>query len=249
MKLKINELAKLTGVTIRTLHYYDEIGLLTPSETTNSGYRLYSEKELTTLQQILFFRELDFPLNQIKEIILNPTFDSKKALENHKILLIKKSERINGLVNLIEKILKGETNMSFKEFDMTEIESIRQQYISEVKEKWGNTLEFAESEEKTKMYSKSKWKEIGKECNHIFEKFSENMQKSIEHPDVQLLVKEWQDFISSNFYKCTNEILKSLGQLYTEDIRFKNNIDKHREGLSEFISNAIEFYCNNNLTA
>ena len=95
----------------------------------------------------------------------------------------------------------------------------------------------------------SKWEEIGKECTHIFEKFSENMQKSVDNPDVQSLVKEWQDFISTNFYKCTNEILKSLGQTYIKDVRFKNNIDKYGEGLSEFISNAIEFYCNRNLTA
>lgn len=248
MKLKINEIAKVTGVTVRTLHYYDEIGLLVPVEATNSGYRLYGQKELSTLQQILFFRELNFPLNQIKEIILNPNFDSKKAPESHKVLLIKKRKRMDKLVNLIEKIFKGEINMSFKEFDITEIESIRQQYISEVKEKWGKTPEFAESEAKTKMYSKSKWEEIGKDCNHIFEKFSENMQKSIEHPDVQSLVKEWQDFISSNFYKCTNETLKSLGEMYIKDVRFKNNIDKHKEGLSEFISNAIEFYCNKSLT-
>lgn len=106
MKLKINEIAKVTGVTVRTLHYYDEIGLLVPVEATNSGYRLYGQKELSILQQILFFRELNFPLNQIKEIILNPNFDSKKALESHKVLLIKKRKRMDKLINLIEKILK-----------------------------------------------------------------------------------------------------------------------------------------------
>lgn len=243
--MKINELAKLTGVTVRTLHYYDEIGLLKPGEITDSGYRLYGEEQQRILQQIMFFKELDFPLNQIKEIILNPEFDSNNALKNHRILLVKKRQRIDGLINLIEKILKGENKMSFKEFDMTEIESIREQYISEVKEKWGNTSEFIESEAKTKMYDKTKWEEIGVSYRSIFEEFAKNIKKPVEHPDVQALVKKWQDFISTNFYKCTNEILKSLGEMYVKDIRFKNNIDRYAPGLSEFISKAIDFYCNN----
>ncbi len=245
MKLKVNEVAKFTGVTVRTLHYYDKIGLLSPSETTSAGYRLYGEKELHTLQQILFFRELDFPLNQIKKIILNPTFDSENALKSHRSLLIKKRKRIDGLVNLIEKILKGENTMSFKEFNMTEIEKMRKAYIAEVKERWGNTVEFTESEEKTKIYDKSKWKKISMAYKNIFEKFAKNKGKPVNHPDVQSLVKEWQDFISTNFYKCTNETLQSLGKMYVKDDRFKNNIDKYANGLSEFISKSINFYCEN----
>jgi len=241
--MKINEVAKLTGVTVRTLHYYDEIGLLSPSKTTEAGYRLYNEEKLALLQQILFFRELDFPLNQIKEIMTNPAFESKDALKNHKALLIKKRERLEKLIKLVEKTMKGGIDMSFKEFDMTEIEKIKNQYAAEVKEKWGNTSEYAQCEKKTSNYGKAEWKKISKTSDSIFKEFAENMNKSADNPDVQGLVKRWQDFISENFYKCTNEILQGLGQMYVADTRFKENIDKYADGLAGFISKAIEIYC------
>ncbi len=120
--MKISKLAKLSGVTIRTLHYYDEIGLLKPSNVTEAGYRLYSIEDLEKLQQILFFRELDFPLNEIKEIMMNPNYDKLDALNNHKELLIEKRKRIDGLIELINKSIKGDKEMSFKEFDNSKIE-------------------------------------------------------------------------------------------------------------------------------
>lgn len=172
-----------------------------------------------------------------------PDFDSKNALENHKVLLIKKCERLEKLIKLVEKTIEGGTDMSFEEFDMTEIEQIKKQYADEVKEKWGHTEAYAESEKKTRQYDKSKWQEIGKMSNDIFRRFAENMDKSAGHPDVQNLVKQWQDFISENFYNCTNEILKDLGKMYVTDDRFAKNIDKHADGLADFISKAIEFYC------
>ena len=115
--MKISEVAKLSGITVRTLHYYDEIGLLKPNKITEAGYRVYSNEDLETLQQILFFRELDFQLNEIKEIMMNPNYDKNKALNKHKELLIEKRERLDGLINLIDKTIKGDNNMSFKEFD------------------------------------------------------------------------------------------------------------------------------------
>ena len=101
--MRISEVAKLTGITVRTLHYYDEIGLLKPSEITEAGYRLYSREDLEILQQILFFRELDFPLSQIKEIMNNPNYDKEEALKKQKELLIQQRQRIEGLIKLIEK--------------------------------------------------------------------------------------------------------------------------------------------------
>ena len=104
--MKISEVAKLSGITVRTLHYYDEIELLKPSETTEAGYRMYSSEDLERLQQILFFRELDFPLNEIKEIMLNPNYDKNEALNKHKEFLIEKRKRIDGLITLIDKTIK-----------------------------------------------------------------------------------------------------------------------------------------------
>lgn len=243
--MKINEVAKLTGVTIRTLHYYDEIGLLKPSQISEAGYRLYDENALSTLQQILFFKELDFPLNEIKEIMDNPEFDITEALQYHKELLIKKCERINKLIKLVEKTLKGESNMSFKEFDMTEIENAKNNYAKEVKERWGNSDAYFESEKKTSGYNKNQWQKINEESNALLKTFADNIDKAPDSKEVQELVKELQKFITSRFYKCTNEILQGLGQMYIGDERFKKNIDKNGEGTAEFMSEAITIYCKN----
>lgn len=243
MELKINEVAKLTGVTVRTLHYYDEIGLLNPSKITETGYRLYDENALALLQQILFFKELDFPLNEIKNIITNPEFDKAEALKRHRKLLIKKRQRIDKLITLVDNTIKGEDTMSFKEFDMTEIEDAKKKYEKEVKERWGNSDAYKESEKKTESYGKEQWKEIDEESKSIFKAFAENIDKAPDSGEVQKLVKKWQEFITKRFYKCTNEILQGLGLMYSQDERFKKNIDRYGEGTAELMSKAIEVYC------
>ncbi|SFC39656.1 DNA-binding transcriptional regulator, MerR family [Clostridium uliginosum] len=241
--MKINEVAKLTGVTVRTLHYYDEIGLLKPSKITKTGYRLYNEDSLTTMQQILFFRELDFPLNEIKEIMTDPKFDKVTALKKHKELLVKKRERLDKLIDLVNNTIKGEVTMSFKEFDMTEIENTKKKYSAEVKERWGKTNAYAESEKKTKSYNKEQWQEINDESSNILKAFASNIDKAPCSSEVQALVKQWQDFITARFYNCTKEILKCLGLMYIGDERFKENINQNGEGTAEFIAKAIEIYC------
>ena len=161
--MKISEVAKLSGVTVRTLHYYDEIGLLKPSDTTEAGYRVYSNKDLETLQQILFFRELDFPLNEIKEIMINPNYNKNEALNKHKELLMEKRKRIDGLIALINKTIKGDNIMSFKEFDNSKIEENKRKYSEEVKNRWGNTDAYKEYEKKTSSYDKNSWTTINEE--------------------------------------------------------------------------------------
>lgn len=241
--MKISELAKITGITVRTLHYYDEIGLLKPNEITEAGYRLYYSDSLEKLQQILFFRELDFSLNEIKEIMNNPTYDKKEALKNHKELLIQKRQRIDGLINLVDNIIKGENIMSFKEFDMTEIEDVKKKYAEEVKNRWGNTEAYKESERKTKNYDKNQWNAISDEVNEILKGFGQYRKEDPASEVVQNLVERWKEYISANFYNCTKEILSSLGEMYVADERFKKNIDKNGEGTAKFISEAIEIYC------
>lgn len=120
----VNEISKLTGISIRTLHYYDEIGLLKPTTCNDSGYRLYDDKALVTLQQILFFKEFDMPLKEIKCIMDNPNFDKEKTLLNQKKILVLKRERLDNLISLIDDILKGENKMSFQEFSKEEIEEL-----------------------------------------------------------------------------------------------------------------------------
>ena len=223
--MRISEVAKLTGITVRTLHYYDEIGLLKPSEITEAGYRLYSREDLEILQQILFFRELDFPLSQIKE------------------LLIQQRQRIEGLIKLIEKRIEGDNNMSFKEFDMNEIEENKKKYAKEVKERWGTSKAYEESEKKTSSYNKEKWGDINQETSEIFKGFAELRNSDPGSEEVQELVRRWQKYITDNFYTCTNEILSGLGLMYVEDERFKENLDKNGEGTAKLMEEAIKIYC------
>ena len=244
MKLKINEAAKLTGISVRTLHYYDEIGLLRPDEVTETGYRLYGEPSLEKLQQILFFRELDFPLSEISKILNDPAFDRERALESHKRLLLMKRNRLDSLIALVDQTLKGESAMSFQEFDMSEIEAAQKQYAQEAEVRWGGTESYQESARRTKQYGKEEWARISAESERIYRAFSESKALLPGAPEVQQLVGEWQKLITRYFYPCTAEILAGLGQMYVGDERFTKNIDgKYGEGTADFISRAIVEYC------
>ncbi|MDD3919858.1 MAG: MerR family transcriptional regulator [Eubacteriales bacterium] len=236
--MKINEVAKLTGVTVRTLHYYDEIGLLKPSQVTEAGYRLYNDAALSRLQQILFFRELDFELTEIREIMDSPAYDAAEALQKQKTLLEQRRARLDGLIELTDRVLKGENTMEFKQFDTSAIEAAKDQYKAEVKQRWGNTEAYRQSEQKN-----TNWEAFNRDSAAIFKKFAANMDKDPGDPAVQALVAQWQQFITDRMYTCTKEILKGLGQMYTADERFTKNIDQSREGTAAFMSEAIRIYC------
>ena len=244
MKLQIKEFAELTGVSVRTLHYYDEIGLLKPCFVDKqNGYRFYDETSLERMQEILFYRELDFPLKSIAEILASPNYDKQKALAEQKRLLTLKKDRLERLIAALEQAEKGEITMSA--FDNSEYETARHQYEDEAKHRWGNTDEYKESQAKTAGYSKDKWNDVLAGMNGVFAEFAE-CKKCGERADsdtAQRLVKKLQDYITANFYHCTNDILAGLGQMYVCDERFKNNIDSHGEDTAEFVSEAIKIYC------
>lgn len=245
MKLHIREFAKLTGVSVRTLHYYDEIGLLKPCTVDEqNGYRLYDEQSLQRMQEILFYRELDFPLKNISEILSSPNYDKQAALKKQRHLLILKKERLERLINALEGAMKGE-NMSMNIFDNSEFEAQREKYAKEAKEKWGGTAAYKESAEKTAGYDKDKWKEVNSGMNDIIAEFAECAKSGAKPSDssAQTLVKKWQDYITDNFYTCTKEILAGLSEMYTADERFKENIDRQGEGTAVFMSEAIKAYC------
>lgn len=243
INLKINEVAKLTGVTVRTLHYYDEIGLLKPSKVTDAGYRIYDEKAMETLQQILFFRELEFPLNEIKGIMSNPNYNREDTLLKHRELLTQKRNRLDKLISLLEKNIKGDRKMSFKEFDTTEIEENKKKYADEAKCRWGETDAYNESQKKTSAYGEKEWKLISTEQNDILKEFGDCRHLDAGCDEVQNLVKRWQNHITNSFYDCTKEILSGLGLMYVNDERFMANIDKNGKGTAAFLSKAIEIYC------
>ena len=241
MNMQIKEFSRFTGVSVRTLHYYDEIGLLKPAQVDRAtGYRYYDEQSLLRMQEILFYRELDFSLKSIEEILSSPNYDKTQALKEQKRLLILKKERLENLISAIDGAMKGENVM--KAFDNSEFEK----YKSEAREKWGNTDAYQEHAEKTKGYSKGKWNDLAAGMDAIMGQFAAVMKQG-DTPDseaAQSLVKTLQNHITENYYRCTNEILFGLGQMYVTDERFKANIDKHGDGTAAFICEAIAVYCN-----
>ena len=237
----IKEAAALSGVSIRTLRHYDNIGLLHPSSVTAAGYRFYDESALERLQDILLFRELEFPLREIKNILDDPNFDREKALEQQIALLRLRRERIDAIISLAEKIKdKEENTLNFSAFDKTKLES----YAEEAKQKWGSTPAFEEYEKKSANRTDEKSLSLTEGMMGIFAEFGKVTFLSPEGPEAQQLVKKLQAFITENYYTCTDEILASLGQMYSADSRFAENIDNFGgKGTADFASKAIAFYC------
>ncbi len=240
MKMQIKEFAISCGVSVRTLHYYDETGLLKPSFVDKgTGYRYYDENSLLRMQEILFYRELDFSLKSIAEILSSPDYNKETALAEQKKLLILKKERLERLISAIDSAAKGVNIM--KAFD----NSVFEKYKDEAKEKWGNTAAYKQYSEKTKNYPNNKWSSLADGMDAIMKEFSLCMKNgnSPDSDEAQDLVKTLQSHITENYYTCTKEILFSLAQMYVCDERFKNNIDKHGDGTAEFINQAIGYYC------
>lgn len=237
----VNEVSKLTGISVRTLHYYDEIGLLKPSSITESGYRMYDEDALERLQQIMLFRELEFSLKDIKRIINGSDFDRNRALEQQIELLTLKKEHIENLILFARGIHGlGVKNMSFDAFDTKKLD----EYAKQAKESWGKTEAYKEYEEKTKDYSASKMNDVAKNMMVLFEEFGKMMDLEPSCDEVQGQVKKLQDYITEHFYTCTKEILSGLGKMYNGGGSMTENINKAGgEGTADFAAKAIEIYC------
>ncbi|MBQ3046181.1 MAG: MerR family transcriptional regulator [Clostridia bacterium] len=240
--MHIKEFARLTGVSVRTLHYYDEIGLLKPAFVDKqNGYRDYDKKSLERMVEILFYRELDFPLKTILKILSSPDYDKATALRRQKELLTLKKERLERLISALDEAEKGGIPMNT--FKNNEYEAARKQYADEAKQRWGSTDAFKEYEQKTEGCSAEKQSNIVAGLNKVIAEFAAIKDSvSPESEAAQALVKKLQQYITDNFYTCTPEILKSLGQMYVADNRFKSNIDENGEGTAEFISEAIKVY-------
>ena len=237
----IKEVSKSAGISVRTLQYYDKIGLLKPTAHSDAGYRLYSDSELITLQHILLFRELEFPLKEIKEILNSENFDKDIALEQQINLLTLKKERLENLILFAKGIeLLGVDYMNFTAFDTKKID----EYAKQAKESWGNTKEFKEFEKKQKNRSDEETKMVNQQLMMIFAEFGKIKLEKYESEEAQNLVKKLQNFITDNFYICSNEILSGLGKMYASGGDFTKNIDAFAgEGTAVFVDKAIEYYC------
>ncbi len=237
----IHEVSKLAGVSIRTLQYYDKIDLLHPSEHSDAGYRLYDDTDLERLQHILLFRELEFPLKDIKAILNSPDFDREKALEQQIELLKLKKEHIDNLMNFALGIkLLGVKRMDFKAFDRSKLD----EYSKQAKELYSNTPEYKEMEEKQKNRSAEEDKILADRFMLLFKEAGDLKNCDPASSEAQDLVKRIQNFITENLYTCSNKILRGLGKMYSGGGEITKNIDEYGgEGTAEFVAKAIEIYC------
>ena len=258
--LTVKQVSELSGVSIRTLQYYDNIGLLTPSERTEAGYRLYEEEQLATLQEILLFRELEFPLKEIKAILESPAHDREKALRQQVELLTLKKERLEGLIRLANDLRiapeknstrERKTTMDFTAFDKTKLE----EYAKRAREEYSGTDAYKEYEVKSAGRTAETEAVLGEGLMAIFARFGKLLTDGSSgasesgtpadpaSPAAQALVRELQDYITEHFYTCTPEILAGLGKMYAADGEFRENIDRcGGDGTAVFVSKAIDHF-------
>ena len=241
---KINEISKITGISPRMLRHYDKLGLLRPNKSNDNNYRIYTNNDLCKLQEILFFKELEFSLEEIKTILENPNYNRMEAFKLQKNLLLKKIERLNSIVKTLDSSIENskEEKMNekdFKSFSMKEIEK----YQNEAKKLYGNSIAYKEYEEKSKNYKKNDFDKIQTEMNEKLSSIAKFMDKGYDSVEVQGALDEYRKYIDTNFYHCTLDIFRGLGELYISDPRFTKNIDSIEVGLSRFLKEAIDFYC------
>ena len=237
----VKEVSRLTGVSVRTLHHYDAIGLLKPAKVTEAGYRLYDGDALGRLQTILLFRELEFPLKEIKEMLAAESFDPMAALTDQIRLLELRREKLDRLIDHAKTIQKtGVMNMDFKAYDNKKLDA----YAQEAKKRWGHTDAWRESQEKSKGKSQAEQTTEADGLMDIFRRLGQYREGSPAAPEAQALIAELQRYISSHYYNCTREILFGLGQMYAAGDEMNDNIDRAGgAGTGAFARRAIEIYC------
>ena len=241
--MTIHEVSRLAGVSIRTLQYYDKIGLFHPTGYTDAGYRLYDDADLLRLQSILLFRELEFPLSDIRAILNSPDFDREEALDRQIGLLRLRKEHLENLLDFaLEMKRSGGKTMDFQAFDRSKLK----EYAREAKELYGNTPEYQEMKEKQKNRTEEEQNLMADRFMLLFKEAGEMKHKDPASEEAQDLVKRIQGYITENMYTCTNQILRGLGAMYSAGGEFTENIDSYGgEGTAVFVYQAIKVYCDN----
>lgn len=252
MEYASNQVSKMSGVSARTLRYYDEIGILKPARIASSGYRIYGKSELDTLQQISFYREMDLSLKEIKMLLSAPDFDREQAFMNHLAELSKKRERLDTLIETVTRsiaAMRGEQTMSDKEkfegFKQAMIDENERQYGTEIRGKYGE-----EEIERTNARIKGMTHERYAEGERLRQEAEDTLKAALEigDPAGELAQKacdlhgKWLAVFQPEYSKAYH---KSLGELYVVDDRFKVYYDKIAPGCAEFLRDAINIYCAN----
>ncbi len=241
----VKQLSTLAGVTPRALHHYDEIGLLKPPHIGDNGYRYYDEESLLRLQQILFYRELDMPLDDIRKIMGRRDFDALEALANHREALIQKMERTKRLIVTVDNTinhLKGKKKMSDKKLFEGFSEEEQEKLAQEAEQMYDRET-VRESNRKWKSYSKEKQNAILAEGKSIYVDLAAVMSKGAASKEVQAVIARWHNHMQ-NFWSPNDEQLLGLADLYNDDPRFRDNYEKVAPNLSEFMREAVKVYVN-----
>jgi DNA-binding transcriptional MerR regulator len=243
--LTIKQISQLAHVTPRTLRYYNQIGLLLPDEVGDNGYRYYSDASLLKLQQILFYRELDMPLEQIKGIMGRENYNLQEALEDHKNQLRKRIDRLQKLISTVDqtlKYIKGEEKMNknvlFDAFNDEEQEKMEKEAIQMY-----DPETVKESNRKWKNYTMAEKQKIGEERNVVYQGFVDAMSKGPDSQEAQACVQRWRDHMNY-FWTPNPDQLIGLAELYNDDPRFKMNFDKVHPDLAQFVREAVMIYVN-----
>ncbi len=242
MTYTVKQLAKLAGVSARTLHYYDEIGLLKPETVGENGYRYYSRTDLLRLQQILFYKELDFSLQEIGEMLEQPGFDLREALESHRLALRQRVERLQRLIGTVDQTLlhlEGRVEMDDKQIFSGWSEEKQKGYEQEIRERYGERA--FEGVTDWNSYTPEQKEAIKAESAAIYQALGQAMDKGPGSPEAQALVARWHNHLRY-FYEPSLDRLRGLAEMYTQDERFRANFEKVRPGLTEFMKEAIEVY-------
>lgn len=245
MTYTVGSVAQMAGITVRTLHHYDEIGLLKPSGRTEAGYRLYSDDDISRLQELLFYRELGMGLDEIGTALAAPGYDRHNALAEHRQLLSEKRARLDRLIQAVDSALEAEAKgISMDAKDKLEVfgDFKPEDYEAEVEERWGNSPAYAESTRRAKRYRKEDWLRIKEETGRNVERLIalKRAGHSPSSADAMDAVEEHRQIISRWFYECSHAMHVGLGQMYTADPRFTAHYDDQEPGLAQFVREAIE---------
>lgn len=243
MGLTVSRVAQIAGVSVRALHHYDEIGLLRPSARSASGYRFYSQADLERLQQILFFKELGFPLDEIHRLLGDPGFDMEAALRMQRQLLLEKAERVQQLLAAVDRALdalqRGTTMTREEMFEVFGQDHAR--YEEEAEKRWGDTDAYRESRRRTGGYSKQDWGKIKEESGRIYQALADLAAagKAPDDPAAMDAAEEHRLHIDRWFYPCSRPMHRALGEMYVGDPRFTEFFERIRPGLALYARDAF----------
>jgi DNA-binding transcriptional MerR regulator len=239
----VKQLAEIAGITPRTLHYYDEIQLLKPARVGENGYRYYSEESLLRLQQILFYRELDLPLDEIRSLVGTPEFDVRAALDQHKRELKKRIQRLQRLIQTVDRtILFMEGNLEMEKKQLFDAFNDEQQAEMEQEAMQLYDPEIVkESSRKWKGYSRAEKERIADEGNAVYLDLVAVMPKGAGSPEAQAGIERWRKHMDY-FWTPNLEQLIGLADGYNDDARFRANFDRIDPGLAPFMREAVRIY-------